>query len=59
MQAARTPHLLQFLLQPHQAFVDQPPVGLDLRLTRTAQKAKTATLAFQMWSARDRTSRER
>ena len=48
MQAACPPHLIQFALEPHNAVPDQPPVNFDLALTRPAQKAEAAALAFQV-----------
>ena len=48
MQSAGPPHLLQLVLQPDDAFADQPPVGLDLRLAGAAEEAEAAALAFQV-----------
>ncbi len=48
MQPARPPHLLQILLQPHQPLIDQPPVGLDLRLARPAQKTEATALPLKV-----------
>src|SRR5262249_414405 len=48
MQTSGPPNLMQILFQPNQPFVDQPAVGFDLRLARSAEKAETTTLAFEM-----------
>ncbi len=48
VQMARAAHLLQLLLQPHDAVADQPPVSLDLRLAGAAEEAEAAALALQM-----------
>ena len=48
VQAAGAAHLLQILLQPHDALADQPAVGLDLRLAGAAEEAEAAALPLQM-----------
>ena len=48
MQAAGAAHLFEFLLEPHDAFVDQPAVDLDLAFAGPAEEAETAALAFQV-----------
>ena len=48
VQAAGAPHLLQLLLQPHDAVADQPAVGLDLRLAGAAEEAEAAALPLQV-----------
>ena len=48
MKRAGALHLDQLALELGDAVVDQPPVHLKLRLAGTAEKAETATLAFEM-----------
>ena len=48
VQAAGAAHLLQLLLQPHDAVADQPPVGLDLGFAGAAEEAEAAALPLQM-----------
>ena len=48
MQRPCAPHLFEFFLQPHDAIADQPPVSLNLRLARPAEKPEPAALPFQM-----------
>ncbi len=48
VQAAGFLDLFEIALDPRDALLNQPAVGLDLRLARTAQKAETAALALKM-----------
>ena len=48
VQPARPPHVLQLQPQPRNPVADQPPIRLNLRLARPAQKPKAAALALQM-----------
>ena len=48
MQAARLFDVREIAFDAGHPLLDQTPVGLDLRLARTAEKAKAATLAFEM-----------
>ena len=48
MQTARSDDAGEILFDGVDPFLDQPAVGLDLRLARTTEKAKAAALAFEM-----------
>lgn len=57
MKSTRSLHLLKFAPDLGHAVPDQPPVGLDLRLARTAKEAETAALAFKVGPASDEAAR--
>ena len=48
MQLARAHHAGQLAADEFDALLDQPPVGLDLRLAGAAEEAEAAALAFQV-----------
>ena len=53
MQAARAGHRCEFPPQPHDPFVDPPPVHLELRFAGAADEPQPAALPLQMRPAAD------
>ena len=51
VKLAGAAHLLQFLLELDDLFLQQPAVGFDLGFTRTTHEACTTTLTFQVGPA--------
>src|SRR5690606_11285367 len=53
VQFTRAPNSLQLALDAQYALLQEPPVGLDLRLARAAHEPAAATLPLQMRPASD------
>ena len=55
MQASRPLDPLEFPLDLHHSFLNQPPVSLDLRFAGSAEKAETAALTLKVRPRPDET----
>ena len=56
VQAPRARHRRQVAPQPHDPFVDPPPVHFELRFARPADEPQAAALALEMRPAADQTA---
>src|SRR5947209_11084183 len=55
MQSARALYLFELALDPRHPLLDETPVGFDLRLARTAEKAEATALALQVGPGANKT----